>query len=241
MIQAHRDVLRHLDIEHTFITGDTGNGFCTLLGISVSEWIVATDKEFPDGGADINVKYNGRYLTFKAVLQREEGLSYRLRFAEDPAARGGGALIAAITALEAHEELWNKRKEERHKIGRNFSADFGLKKAEQKVIMGGREYPCMVNDVSFSGIKITSFDPGNLERGDEIAVLLDFSHPIERIALKSFVQSVTVKTGEKGPGGQSRLKFAIVSARFTDPPLPFKRRLGAYISRTEGDGHGGSV
>jgi hypothetical protein len=93
----------------------------------------------------------------------------------------------------------------------------------------------MVNDVSFSGIKITSFDPGDLDVGDEIAVLLDFAHPIERIVLKSFIQSVTVKTGEGGrSGGQRRLKFAILSARFTDPPLPFKQRLDAYMRGREG-------
>jgi hypothetical protein len=93
--------------------------------------------------------------------------------------------------------------------------------------------------VSFSGIKITSYDPGDLERGDEIAVLLDFSNPIERIVLKSFIQSVTVKTGERGGnGGQRRLKFAVISARFAEAPLSFKQRLGAYIRGKEGAVHG---
>jgi hypothetical protein len=234
MIRVHRDVLGHLGIEHVFLMGDMGNSFCTLLELSVSEWLVAIDKDLPGGEADITVKHNGRYLAFKAVLRSEEGFTYRLSFAEDPASRGGGELIAAIAALEAHEERWNKRKEERHTIGFLFSGDFGLKKAEQKVVLGGREYPCMVNDVSFSGIKITSFDPGDLETGDGIAVLLDFSRPIERIVLKSLIRSVAVKTGEKGNGGQRRLTFAVISARFTDAPLRFKQRLGAYIARKEG-------
>jgi hypothetical protein len=116
----------------------------------------------------------------------------------------------------------------------------GLRKAEQRVILGGdlnRELPCMVNDASMGGIRFTTFDSGDIKKGDSAAVLLDFSDPIERITLKGIIQAVIIKSGEQkntGASGGMPAKFAIISLKFQDdPPLSYKRRLKAFVENNK--------
>jgi hypothetical protein len=233
MIQAHKDVLDYLGIEHAFLTG-ARNEFCTFLEISTEgRWVIAVGGQWEDGTAVLNLKYRGAYLEWPVVINTKDTFSWYMKIEGGEWKRS--PVFEGIQALEKDESLWNKRKETRFAVGAGLSGVLGLRKAEQKVILAEREQPCMVNDVSFRGIKLTTFDTGELKRGDQAAVLLDFTAPIERIVLKGTIQRIVIKTGERG--GRP-VRFAVISLRFEDPPLAFRRRMGAFIGVTETGGKG---
>jgi hypothetical protein len=235
MVKTGRDVLDYLGIAHTFLTGRR-NAFCTLLEVSSKDpWIIAIDTVWEEPEAVLNIKYRGTYQELPVRVEKRDVFSYRIFFIETSGENPSRELWESIQQLEADESLWNKRKEDRHTIGVALFPALGLKKAEQKVLLSGKEYPCLVNDVSFSGLKITTLDGGGIKQGDTAAVLLDFTNPIERIIVKSTIQSVLLKSGESPAAGSRRpVRFAILSLQVLDPPLAFKQRLGAFIRQGGG-------
>jgi hypothetical protein len=227
VVRAHKDVFDYLGIEHTFLTGKR-NEFCTVLELSSGEtWIIAVGGVWEEDTALFNIKYRGSYLSLPVTVEKRDGFTYRMSFREglvEPSLREG------IIKLEENERLWNKRKDERFAVGVAGSEPLGLKKAEQKVILSGAEYPCMVNDLSFNGAKITTLESGELKRGSEAGLLLDFINPLERIVLTGTVQALQIKSGEQRAGRPVR--FAILSLRYnTDPPLAYRRRLGSFAGK----------
>jgi c-di-GMP-binding flagellar brake protein YcgR len=227
MVAVYKDILDYLHIEHTFLTGNR-NCFCNLLEISRKEWTVAVDVPIPDGEWVIHIKYEGEYTELKVTLKNRQNMVYTLTFLPMEEDRRTAGIFESIEKLEKNTELWNKRKEERHVLGAEFSEEFGLKKVEQKVIITGKEYPCMINDISFQGMKLTTLETGS-RKGEEIAVLLDFINPIERVMVKGYIQSVLIKSGEK-----TKYRFAILSVKFPDTPLALKERVGSYMIRKDG-------
>ena len=131
------------------------------------------------------------------------------------------------------ESLWDKRKEERYDVGAALAKSFGLSGAEQKLIFGKKTGPCLVNNVSFNGINCTAYADNYFEYGREIGVHLLFSNPFERIFLRGIIQSVIVKIGASASKTQSPPRFAVVAARFVEPPLAYKQRLGKFIEGKE--------
>jgi hypothetical protein len=231
MIRVHKDVLDHLGIEHVFLTASQ-NAFCTLLEIGLSEkWLIAIGNSWEAEEAILNIKYRGTYLVWQVHITPKDKFSYHLELSNEEFKVS--PLYGEIEELERNESLWNKRKEMRMPVGADLSGVLGLRKAEQKaVITGGQEMPCMVNDLSFGGMKITTYDTGSLKKGDPVLVLLDFTDPVEKIPLKGTIQVVTVKTGLQKTAGGHPVKFAIISIQFQgDPPLAFRQRLGAFMEK----------
>jgi hypothetical protein len=235
MVKTGRDVLEHLGIDHTFLTGPR-NVFCTLLEVSSAEpWIAAIDRPWEGPEAVLNIKYRGIYHERPVMIEKRDAFTYRLVFAGVPGGPPWEALWESIRTLEADESLWNKRKEDRYPLGTACSPRFGLKRAEQKAVLSGKEYPCLINDISFNGVKITALDGGNIQRGHEAAVVLDCINPLERLILTGTIQSLMLKSGEQPSAGSRRpVRFAIVSLQLPDPPLAFKQRLGAFIRNGDG-------
>jgi hypothetical protein len=234
MVRARKDALESIGIEHVFLTGER-NEFCAVLELGAAgKWAIAPGGPWEGGEAVLNVKYRGAYLCCPVKIEKRDDFSYWALFPATGAADSGGwpSLWESIETLENDERLWDTRKGERFGVGAEFSAALGLKKAEQKAVISGREYPCMINDVSFRGMRLTALDGGGAGKGDGIAVLLDFAGPAERIALRGTVQAVITKTGARADAGGRYPRFAVISMRFSaEPPLAFMKRLGAFIER----------
>jgi hypothetical protein len=233
LIKTRKDVLSHLGIEHAFLTGHR-NEFCTILELGTEKrWVVAVGAPWDEYEAILNVKYRGAYLTWPVQVERKDAFSYWVSF-NYPEGAETKRLWADIKKLEDDETLWNTRKEERFTVGADRFAALGLKKAEQRVMVAGTEFPCMIHDVSLKGAKLTTYDHGSAKRGDEITVFLDFISPIERITLKGTIQAMTVKTGEQRTAGGHPIRFAVISIQFsTDAPLAFRQRLGVFSEKEQ--------
>jgi hypothetical protein len=95
-------------------------------------------------------------------------------------------------------------------------------------MVSGRELPCLVDDISYGNIQLTTFDPGGLNQGETAAALLDFVELLERAVLKEIIQTAAVKTGEQG----SRAGAVLSLRSPDDPSLAFRRRMGAFTQRT---------
>ncbi len=226
MITVHKDILKHLKIEHLFLTGEK-NCFCGLVAVSGAEWRVNLDVPY-EGNAILNIKYKGLYTEAAVTVKKDADTECFLIHFVNSDDENIKEILSAVIELEKNTELWNKRTEERFSLGVNNSEKFNLESPEQLLIAGNAKYPCMVNDVSFRGMKITTFASSAISSGNEITVILKFVNPIEQISLKGVIQAVTMKTPET-KSGRSR-QFAIVSIQFLETPLVYKQRLGRYIS-----------
>jgi hypothetical protein len=229
VIKAHEDVLKALGIEHAFLTGAKYE-FCALLELGTEgKWIIALGSPWTAASAVLNLKYAGSYFTYPVTIAERDSHTYWLTFTDDSLQQ---PLKEALKELEEHEERWNKRKEDRFTVGVEGSKVLGLKRAEQKVILANQEGPCLINDISFGGIKLTTLDNGGIRKGGDITVVLDFTAPPERMILPGIIQAVTYKTGTAKSGAGNPPRFAIISLRFAvDPPLAYRQRLGSYLER----------
>lgn len=234
MIKVYKDILEKLKIENAFLTGET-NAFCTVLEIEGNKWVVSTDKNFYTDSAVLNIKTEGEYMEIPAKIDGiENGLYRLLLYTPQSSGQQFLQLMQRVNELEKNHEIWEKRKEERFNIGIKKSEDFLLSKPEQTVVYDKKELPCLVNNVSFSGMNITtvSFSGNEFKRGAEVFLVLKFNSPIERIILKANIQSVAVKSSHEN----AKLKFALLSMQIINPPLSYKERINAFIQKKGREG-----
>ena len=229
MIKVYKDVLDRLGIQNVFLTGEN-NAFCTVLEIGDGGmiWIVTVDKEYFTDRAILNIKTGDTYIELETEIEKLESSLYKLKIKQNKKKKFL-SILEKIKDLEQHHEIWEKRKEERFKIGLESSCDFSLSKPEQTMLYMKKEFPCLVNNVSFSGANVTTVlaDGSEFKRGNEVIIILKFNNPIEQIALKATIQSVAVKSAKNS----SRLKFAIVAVEITNPTLSYRERITQYIKK----------
>jgi hypothetical protein len=225
-LKAHKQALDALGIEHTFLTGEK-NCFCQPLEIGLREWLLSADANLQNGEKCLHIKYTGNYLELPVILHKNDAFSYTAAFAGKPAA--AQPLFDAVAEMLEKEVRWNKRREERHTLGIDLSQAFGLASPQQRLFCNGREFPSLLNNVSFGGANCTAPAAADFSRGREIVFCLAFSQPLERILVKGRIQSVSVKTGAAKDKSQTPPRFAVLSIQFSDPPLAFKQRLGRWI------------
>jgi hypothetical protein len=226
-MKVYKDILDHLHIEHIFITG-AKNCFCTLLEIEDTYWKVVIDTPFNDEEATLHVKYNGSYIDEKVLVFKDTVDMYKVEFI-NKTNEIIKIIFASIKQLIADEKSYNKRKEDRYEMGIKYSMLFNLKTVEQKVSTKGIELPCMVNDVSFNGMRVTTFERESLKKSEEISIVLRFSKPIECLEIKGYIQSIVVKTVKNSIKSSKDYHFALISVKFINTPLSYKQRLGSYL------------
>ena len=64
------------------------------------------------------------------------------------------SMRAKIKSLETVYGCWEKRKDVRLKVGRKNYSLLGLKSAEQTVVIEGHAHTCIVEDISYQGVRL---------------------------------------------------------------------------------------
>lgn len=232
MIKVYKDVLQKLEIQNIFLSGEK-NAFCNLVEINGQQWMLAVDTEFNSNSAVLNIKIKDSYIEIPVKLQKTAPGLYSVDMDKKSNKKKVFTdLLKRIALFEEECSLWEKRKEERYSIGLTHSKDFFLDERSSKVIVDRAEQPAFINNVSLSGVNLTTLsnESQRYKKGQTVLVVLKFSNPIEQVAFQGSVQSVVVKTVKNS----NRFVFVILSLRIIDPPLSYKKRVGNYIQTLGG-------
>lgn len=222
-----KDILNVLNISSMYILKEGGIHICIPVDIEGSVWKISTDTPELTGNAVIKTKYNGNDYLFKVhidELLKSENFSFTYKtHLVDSTEKN--LFMLEYSILEKKLKNWDKRKEERYEIGfdENKIAMFSLKSFEQKVIVNKLTLPCMINDISFGGTKLTTID-SNFSREKNIIVYFSFLNPIEQILIEAEIRNLSLKQLE----GQIA---ATLSLEFKDAPVRYKQRVADFIAK----------
>lgn len=232
MVKATKEILEGLGIENLFLSGSDESEKWLLrpVELGASHWICTLDNPCFAANVTCNIRVKDEYLRIPAEVELIEGNIYRLEFMGSSRELKG--IRGRIKELEREFSFLEKRRERRYEVGIRGSEQLGIVvQDKQRLIYGGNELPCFFNNVSYNGCSVTTMQTEMIRftAGEEVALKLCLSNPLENIFMHGRVCSVALKTPENG----MRFKFAILSVELSEPPLAWERRLSEYIRTME--------
>lgn len=229
------DILNALKIETVYLLDDKNMYLCIPLEIRKMSWFVSCDSDNIQGNVKLKVKYRGSFLYLDAaVLKKENDTLYAFTYEVDIREEFNNKdkfkfyFLHAIREIEEKDTSWNKRKEDRYEIGLDEAKQkmIQFKSLEQTVVSDKVQLPCIINNISFNGAKITTME-GNFHKDKKVCILLNFVNPIEQIPIIANIRNCLIKS----LNGQKNI--SILSVKFEHAPIEFKTRLDKYIELLE--------
>lgn len=234
-MKISKDILNALKIETAYIVFGKVLYFAMPLEINGLEWILTCDSDEISGSCSIKVKYRGSFLYLAAEILKKEQDSfcsfiYEARIDKSELNKDifKKNFFSELGKMERNYENWNKRKEKRYEIGmdENLLKKMNFRSAEQTVVADKKQLPCLVNNISYSGAKVTTLE-GDFHRDKKICLALSFSNPIEQIPIVALVKNCTIKSAA------DRTVVSILSVKFENSPYEFRKRLDRFIEQVE--------
>jgi len=231
-MRVTKDILNYLKVSSIYII--KGNDIHTCIPVEVEKdiWKISTDTSGLDGVALVRLRCDGQEYYFKVrILEQTESenfsFTYRVQMNDD---REKNLFLLELANIEGKLRGWDKRKEERFEIGFDEARIrmFRLKGYEQKVIVNKLTLPCVLNDVSFGGAKLTTVD-SRFPKERPVFLYLSFTEPIEQVFIPAKIRNVSLRELE----GQVA---ATLSLEFEDAPIAYKQRVADFISRKKTGG-----
>lgn len=230
-MKFYKDILNALQIETAYIISNDILYSCLLLEFSGMNFFVSSDASELKGNIKFKIKYRGSFIYFDAVIMKKVkdtiySFTYEIGIAEEERNKDAFKqhFFSELKNIENLNEGWNKRKEVRYEIG--LDEDKGklinFKSIEQVLIADKLQLPCVVNNLSYSGAKVTTVG-GNFFKDKTVCLNLSFRNPIEQIPLVSSIKNCLIKsTSEKEI-------VSILSIKYDYSPLTYKQRIDSYI------------
>lgn len=229
------DILRALKIESTYILCKDILYLCYPVEIRKTSWFVSTDSDNLSGKVNLKVKYRGSFLYLKAQILKKQtdtlySFTYEVIITEDTINTDNFkfAFFRALQEMEEKDTQWNKRKEERYDIGLDEvnNKNIQFKTPEQVIICDKIQLPCVVNNLSYNGAKVTTLE-GNFSKDKKVCIKLSFINPIEQIPIVSNIRNCLIKTTKENQ------IISVLSVKFESVPYEYKTRLDNYIKLLE--------
>lgn len=232
-----KDILNFLSIDNVYLQSNKETYRCFILKIKGDFWIVSTETDCVTEKITLKINTNNNIIKLEAELDSfiEETEINSFIFAlkilkDDNLDETKKTFFDKLNELENKHIEWNKRKEERYEIGINEKKCklFSLKSLEQKIVFENIQLPCLINNISYSGAKITTFE-SDFYKEKKIILCLSFIQPIEQIQLVATIKNTSLKILD------NKQTISILSLNFDSPSLSFKERLSNYIKELNND------
>lgn len=234
-MRVNNDILNALKIEAIYIQKDSDLLMCVPLKMRECYWIISTEVNSLVGEITLKIKYNSSFIKIKgevdAFLEYSgmHSFLYTIRIIRDEEPDENQRLFFFnLDEMEKKQNEWNKRCEERYDIGTDETRGemFGLKSLEQTLIFNNVQYPCLLNNVSFSGAKLTTYE-ADYYKGKKIILCLSFIKPIEQLQIIATIKNASIKILE------NRQTISILSLEFNSTPIEYKYRMENLIKGVE--------
>ena len=234
-MRMNKDLLSALKIEAIYIQKDNDLLLCVPLKMKENYWIISTEINSLIGSITLKIKYNSSYIRIKGEVDtflEDSGLHsflYTIKIIRDENMNETQkAFFSDLDEMERKHKEWNKRCENRYDIGTDDTKGelFGLKNLEQTLIFNNVHYPCLLNNVSFSGAMLTTYE-ADYYKGKKIILCLSFVKPIEQIQIVATIKNASIKILD------NRQTISILSLKFNTTPIEYKYRLEKFIKELE--------
>lgn len=236
-MKIYKGILDALKIESVYVISDECLYMCFPMEIEDRRWTVSCDSEFLKEKIQLKVSFRDSFIYFNADIEKKEQDStcafiYEVLVDEEEK-RSDNQKIFFFMMLHKMEEdckEWNRRKEERYEIGLDEKRieEINFKAAEHVLVTDKKQLPCMVNNISYSGAKITTME-GRFEINKRICLCLAFVNPIEKIALIGIIRNCHIKTTKDGG------IISVLSLEFMDIPYEYSKRIQLFIKKITED------
>lgn len=137
--------------------------------------------------------------------------------------------LNTISEMEKKYETYGRRKENRVKIGKEKSIDFGLSALEQSIFIQSSKFlqPCVVLDASVHGICVITIETPQIKKEETFCIKLSFVTPEQTVILKAHkVYSRITKTDNK--------TFVTLSCQLLEPiHFAWKERVINMIDKAD--------
>ena len=220
-----KDILNYLNVTGIYIVKSGEIHVCVPVEVEGSVWRISTDTQSLSGTALIHIKRSGQDHYFKVEVveqtaQDNFAFTYIVRL-KDP--KEQDLFLMEFAVIEQKMKGWEKRREERYEVG--FDEErikaFRLKTYEQKVIVNRLTLPCVLNDISFSGAKLTTVD-SHFSKERRVFLFLSFTSPIEQVLVPARIKAVALRE----VAGQMA---ATLSLEFEEAPIAYKQRVADFV------------
>jgi len=232
------DLLNAMHIESVYIQTETQLYLCCPLKIKEDLWLISTGINSLEGKIKLKIKYNSNFIALDAVIDsyiEDSGLHSFIYVIKITSEKNGFSdeqkeLLSTINYMETKYNEWNKRKEERYNIGTNDKMGelLRLKSLEQNIVFSNLQLPCIINNISYSGAKITTME-SEFFNEKKVILCLSFVRPIEQIQILATIKHATVLTLSENKN------VSVLSLNFDKSPLSFKERLTTFIKELSND------
>ena len=225
-----KELLEHLKVKSISIKNDEKNTLCFLERVEKGKWTLSLPEKIDCKDENIALQVNfheeeGSVLFAKIsdvgedwceVLPENQSDDTRLK-----------AFLMMLSGMEERYESFGRRKEERIRIGKEKSLEFGLTRLEQSIFAQGVKMiqPCVILDASVHGICVITTETSAIRNEENFCIKLDFSNPSQSVILKAHkVYSRLTKTNEK--------TFATLSCQLLEPiHFAWKERVISMIEK----------
>lgn len=232
-MKIYADILNALKIETAYIIYNNNLYACLPLEINGLNFFVSSDASDLTGKIKFKIKYRGSFVYFDAVIMKKTddtiySFTYEIGILEEEKNKDDfkKSFFNEIKKIEDQNENWNKRKEVRYEIGLDETKQklINFKSLEQILIADKLQLPCVINNLSYSGAKITTMG-GSFFKDKTICLNLSFKNPIEQIALIAKIKNCLIKTTS------DKQIISILSVKYDYSPINYKNRLDEYIEK----------
>lgn len=199
-----KELLEHLKLNSVSLEINNKNNLCFLERVEKDLWTFNLPEKIDlenDKELIFNITFanniTGQFIA-KVSDYGENWINVKIH--EDIENQNIRDFINAIYELEQKYENFGRRKEERIKIGREKSTEFGLSGLEQSIFLQGIKVvqPCVILDASVHGICIITPETPALRNEDVFCIKLHFENPVQTVILKAHcVYSKLNKTDSK--------------------------------------------
>lgn len=230
-MKVYKEILEALKIEAVYVIKDDTTFMCYPIEINDLKWTVSCDSEFLEGKITLKINFYGDNLYLSSNIKKIEqaercSFIYEILIdeAEKKESLQKNIFFMMLFNMEEDIKEWNKRKEERYEIGleeKRIKA-ISFKSPEHIIVSEKKQLPCVVNNISYSGMKLTTME-GNFEKGSKVCICLSFVNPIEQITVIGIIRNCFIKTTKSGE------IVSVLSLEFIQPPYEYYKRVQNFI------------
>jgi len=236
-MKIYKDILKALSIDTVYILNKKTLYMCMPVEINKDRWSVLCDSDSIEGNSALKVKYHGSFIYLESMIIRRPqkdiySFAYEVLINSDEFSKDSfkKTFFHELGEMEKKSDAWNKRKEERYEIGFDEERQklIRFKSPEQLLVADKIQLPCFINNLSYSGAKVTTLE-GNFHKDKKVCLNLSFTSPIEQIPLIGTVKNCIIKSTF------DKKIISVLSLFFENSPVGYKQRLDTFISQLNGE------
>ncbi|WP_149554541.1 hypothetical protein [Treponema pectinovorum] len=234
-MKIYKDILNALRIQTVYVLSKEILYMCFPIEIIKDTWTISCDSANLYGQVILKLKFNGVFIYLKATIIKKEQESlnafiYELNIDESEWKKDNLKYVffQILREMEEQATQWNKRSENRYDIGLDSKRikAINFKSPQQIIVIDRRSLPCVVNNISYNGAKITTYQ-ADFKKEKKVCLYLSFIQPIEQIAIIANVRNSFVKTTIDNK------VVSIVSLKYENAQYEYKTRLDDFIKKVE--------